>query len=521
MVNIRSIIASPNTPNRKVGLLAHLSKAARYPILVASDSDMRVTPDYLRRVITPLEDPSVGLVTCPYCGEKPLTLTARLEALYMGITFLPSMLVGRKVLKMRFAMGATVAMRKRDLERIGGYSSIGSYLADDYEIGFRMAKSGLRVQLSDYVVHTILGPTTFADQWEREVRWAHCNRASRPLQYPGLLISFSTPLAAILAVITGFQTWALLMLTGSLLIRWMVGLLVTRWTGDKESRHWWFWLPVRDFLTALIWCGGVVGRRVIWRGEVYSLHKGGILIPLKQTQNKSYWSFANPVRKAVRLLDQLLCRLYGIFEFNQDPTCIFRLSTHPLKKDILLPSGKTLHTGEEVAILHFWNEHMPTVPAGGADLAWGLHFRRQVDRSLQALADYSAAAPKMQSVVAFHGVPPFGSDGIAALPARFMERWGFELVFNELPQTLPGKFAHFWEKLYTMALVWAYNPGSLQGKKPMQLGLDEVWLTREALLNRYHPKSASQPQQAARDLVLADKLNKGATDTTPPSPGSA
>ncbi len=276
-LDIRLIVAPVIGYNRKASILHTLAREARHEVLVLSDSDMRVTPAYLRRVVAPLRDEHVGLVTCPYRGEIPLTFTAKLEALYIGVTFLPSVIVARRFLKMRFAMGATNAVRRRDLKRIGGFAAFADYLADDYQLGVRIADLGLRVHLSDYIVSTILGATTFREQWQREVRWAHCNRISRPMEYPGLILSFSTPLAVLLLITTGPSRlgWAVLLL--ALLLRWMVAWLVTIPTHNAALRQHLIWLPVRDMLTALIWCAGLLSRRVIWRGEAFVLEPGGLL----------------------------------------------------------------------------------------------------------------------------------------------------------------------------------------------------------------------------------------------------
>jgi ceramide glucosyltransferase len=263
--------------NRKASILHGLAAEAHHEILVVSDSDMRVTPAYLRRVVAPLADPAVGLVTCPYRGRDPATLTARLEALYMGVTFLPSVLVGREVLEMRFAMGATVALRKTDLARIGGFAAVADYLADDHQLGAQIARLGLRVRLSDYIVETVLDGTTFREEWDREVRWAHCNRVSRPVEYPGLLLTFTTPFALLYLVAAGFDLAGWVVLAVSLLLRWLVAWAVTGYTDNQALRRWLVWLPVRDLLTALVWLAGVVGRRVVWRGERYILLPDGRL----------------------------------------------------------------------------------------------------------------------------------------------------------------------------------------------------------------------------------------------------
>ena len=288
---ISLIIHEADEPNHKAGLLHELASRARYDVLAASDADIRVAPDYLRRVVAPLQEERIGLVTCPYRGEIPLTFTARLEALHMGVTFLPSVLVARKVLKMRFALGATNVLRRRDLERIGGYEALASYLADDYQIGNRIARTGLHVALSDSIVISILGATTFKTQWDRELRWAHCNRISRPLEYPGYALSFTLPWAALLVLVSGAASWAWGLLIFSLALRWSLAWAITGLTGDAASRRWLFWLPVRDGLSALIWCAGFVGKTVTWRDETFFLNSEGQLIPQKNVKVGRKWDW--------------------------------------------------------------------------------------------------------------------------------------------------------------------------------------------------------------------------------------
>jgi ceramide glucosyltransferase len=276
--SIRLFVVEASGSNRKASVLHHLAGQARHEVLVVSDSDMRVTPDYLRRVVAPLADEHIGLVTCPYRGEAPFNLTAGLEALYLGSTFLPSVIVARRFLDMRFALGATMVLRRSDLARFGGFAAIADYLADDYQIGARVASLGLRVHLSDYVVAYIMGATTFRGQWNREVRWLRCSRVSRPLEYPGILLTFSTPLAVTLALATGFASSGWLVLTVSVLVRWLVAWLVAGYSGDQATRRWLIWLPVRDVLSAVVWCVGGVGRRIVWRDEEFTLEPNGRML---------------------------------------------------------------------------------------------------------------------------------------------------------------------------------------------------------------------------------------------------
>lgn len=287
--NIRLVIGQPIGSNRKASLLHRLTAQASHEILVISDSDMRVTPNYLRQVVAPLANEHVGLVTCPYRGEAALTLAARLEALHMGVTFLPSVVVASRLFRLQFAMGATVALRRNDLDRLGGFEAVADYLADDYQLGARIAGLGLRVHLSDYVTASTLGITAFREQWHREVRWNRCARVSRPWEYPGLLVTFSTPLALLLLLISGFALIGWQVLAISLMLRWAVAWLVTGYAGAWETRRWLAWLPVRDVLSALTWCAGGLGRHVVWRGEEYVLQAGGRMRSLPPPAERSIW----------------------------------------------------------------------------------------------------------------------------------------------------------------------------------------------------------------------------------------
>ena len=277
---IHLIVGTAFGSNRKASLLHHLARQAEHEVLVISDSDMRVMADYLRRVVPPLADEQIGLVTCPYRGGDGTNLTARMEALYMGATFLPLVVVASQLFRVQFAMGSTAVLRQKHLTAAGGFKAIADHLADDYQLGTRIARLGLRVHLSDYVVTSVLGRPSFRQLWDREVRWARCNRVSRPLAYPGLLLTFSTPLALVLLLVGGFGPAGWLALGLSLSLRWLIAWQISGYTGDLGARRSILWLPVRDLLSALVWCAGGVGRTVVWRGERFVLQRDGRMQPL-------------------------------------------------------------------------------------------------------------------------------------------------------------------------------------------------------------------------------------------------
>ncbi|MBM3775695.1 MAG: glycosyltransferase, partial [Acidobacteria bacterium] len=192
--------ASLRSPNPKVGVLAALARRARYPVLVVNDADITVSPEYLRRVVAELEQPGVGLVTCLF-RARGLSWPARFEALAVSTEFAPGVLVARLLGIGDFALGATMALRARDLDRIGGFGAVGDYLADDYWLGRKISGLGLKVALSREVVETRLTAETWRDAWRHQVRWARTVRVSRPGGYRGYLATHATlwALAAALA----------------------------------------------------------------------------------------------------------------------------------------------------------------------------------------------------------------------------------------------------------------------------------------------------------------------------------
>jgi len=186
--------------NVKVSNLAQMMTEARYDYLIVNDSDIRVEPDYLRRVSALLADPRVGMVTCLYRGVASATLGSRLESLGISTDFCASVLAARQLEGgIRFGLGSTLAFRRVDLEKLGGFNSILDHLADDYELGKRMAALGLDVKLSDVVVETYLPAYRPRDFFAHQLRWARGVRDARAGGYFGLIFTFGI-LWALLAV---------------------------------------------------------------------------------------------------------------------------------------------------------------------------------------------------------------------------------------------------------------------------------------------------------------------------------
>src|SRR5437899_9222309 len=219
--------------NTKVSNLAQMLPVARYDHLIVNDGDIRVEPDYLRRVIAPLNDSKVGMVTCLYRGVAAPTLGSRLESIGISTDFSGGVLAARQIEGgMRFGLGSTLAFRRRDLEAIGGFESIVDYLADDYEIGRRLAAHGYRVCLSEVIVETFLPDYSLREYVRHQLRWARSIRDSRRWGYMGLLVTFGFPWSFVNLLVTRWAGWAWGMLAIALGLRlsvaWLVGGVVLR-----------------------------------------------------------------------------------------------------------------------------------------------------------------------------------------------------------------------------------------------------------------------------------------------------
>jgi len=262
--------------NGKVSSLAQLAEAAKYDILLVNDSDIRVAPDYLRTVITELHAPNTGLVTCLYRGAPANTIASRLESLSISTDFAPGVLAARQIEGgLHFGLGSTLALRCKDLVAIGGFEAIVDYLADDYELGKRIAEQGLKVTLSRSIVETFLPAYSFSGFFSHQLRWVRTIRASRPGGYAGLLLTYTLPWAVLCLLVARGATWAWGLFAAAALLR-MTMAVVTAISVLKDGdamRSLWL-LPLRDFLAPLIWLAGMFGRKIVWRGEEFELDKG-------------------------------------------------------------------------------------------------------------------------------------------------------------------------------------------------------------------------------------------------------
>jgi len=262
--------------NIKVSNLVQMLPMARHELMLVNDSDIRVPADYLRKVVTPLADSSVGLVTCLYRGVAGPTLGSRLEALGISTDFVPGVLSARFLEKgLHFGLGSTLAFRRRDLEAIGGFEALLDYLADDYELGRRIAAAGKRVELSAATVTTFLPAYTLRQFFRHQLRWSRTIRDARRWGYAGLLFTFGLPwaLATLLAARGAEWAWALLTMTFA--VRMAVGFVAAIVVlNDNQFFRYILLLPLRDLIAPFVWAASFMGNRIHWRGDVFDLKDG-------------------------------------------------------------------------------------------------------------------------------------------------------------------------------------------------------------------------------------------------------
>ncbi len=274
--------------NGKVSTLVQLAAHARFDFLLINDSDITVSPRYLERVMAgfaPAAEPDgkvvqeVGLVTALYRGRAHGTLPSRLEALGIATDFQAAVLLSKWIEGgLHYGLGSTLAVRREALERIGGLEALVDHLADDYELGARVAAAGYRVALSAEVVETNIAAYRWRGLLDHQLRWERTVRDARPWGYAGLIFTHGLGWALVNAAACGASPMSLNLLGLSFLLRLALGVTVgVGVLADPQVLPGLWLLPLRDLAAMAVWAAGFAGNTIVWRGERFAL-KGGKLI---------------------------------------------------------------------------------------------------------------------------------------------------------------------------------------------------------------------------------------------------
>jgi ceramide glucosyltransferase len=259
-------------PNRKVSNLINMLPSARHELLVISDSDLRVQPDYLERLVVALEVPDTGLVTAAYVGLPPdeLGLKALLGATQISHNFLPGVLLSR-ALGRQDCLGSTAMFDRDTLERSGGLHGLVHLLAEDNVLGQRVLELGLSVGLADTVVAATVPEPTVMALWNHELRWARTIRASAPIGLAASTLQYPMFWAAVAWAVSGGEAWSLGLFAGSWLVRAVavagIDRALWRKTGMRTRLSTLLLLPLRDMLSILEILASYCVDDVVWRGH--------------------------------------------------------------------------------------------------------------------------------------------------------------------------------------------------------------------------------------------------------------
>ena len=265
--------------SRKVSNLINMMAEASHDYLVIADSDVRVDDHYLAKVIAPLMDAGVGIVTCAYRGLSRGGIWSLMGSLFVNEWFTPSVYVAAKAGSRSFAFGATIALRRDVLSQIGGFGVIANQLADDYRLGELTRNAGLRTVLSDVEVEVVVGGSSLGSLVQHELRWLRTIRAVRPLAYSFCFITFGIPVLLLGALFSRGDAIAMTLLAIATAAR---TLLHFKRRSSNTSIAQIALVPFRDCLSLALWAWSFTNRRVKWRDEHYQVSADGSILPMRE-----------------------------------------------------------------------------------------------------------------------------------------------------------------------------------------------------------------------------------------------
>jgi len=278
-VPLRLVVGEGPGSNRKVASCVLGVEHAEKDLLIFSDADMRAPAGYLRRVVQPFADPRVGLVTCLYAVGRVSGLAAALEGL-SDADFSASVLVARRVEGLSFALGATMAVRRETLDEVGGLSVLRDHLADDYQLGHRVAQAGWKVALAGVVVEDLVGRPRFRDYFWHQLRWMRTYRICRPAGHAAFLVTQGLPWSLGFLFSTGLAPLGWWVLGGWLGLRMLTATSTWRSLAGTPAAIWGLAAPLKDLLYLALWVSSLVGSTVLWGGRIFHVLRDGRMRPL-------------------------------------------------------------------------------------------------------------------------------------------------------------------------------------------------------------------------------------------------
>ena len=272
----------PQFHNAKVYSFEKLDSVAQNDILITSDADVRVAPDYLLRMVQNLRDPNLGIASCVYLGTPyggaESSFATKLDAVGKSVEMTSGVLVADMLEGTKFALGATMATRKRSFREVGGYGALGQFYADDFELGNRLAKQGRGVKMATHIIQLMVQDQPFWLSFRNQLRWMQSTRRSRPLGHLGTGLTFATPfglLGLLWGLLAGHPLAGAVWLIGMVVNRWLQAAAILGVMQDPQRVRNIAIYPLRDLLGSILWLGSYLGDRFYYRGKMYVLKSGG------------------------------------------------------------------------------------------------------------------------------------------------------------------------------------------------------------------------------------------------------
>jgi ceramide glucosyltransferase len=276
----------PKFHNAKVYSLEKLDSIARYPHYITSDADVRVEPNYLRRMIQNLKQPNMGLASCVYIGtaygEDDASFASRLDAVGKSVEMTSGVLVADMIEGTKFALGATMALRREAFQQVGGFAELGQFYADDFELGNRLARQGAGVRMASHVIRLMVQDQPFWISFRNQLRWMQSTRRSRPWGHLGTGLTFAMPfglIGLVWGISSGHPLLGLFWLVAMATNRWLQAGAILRVMGDSDWLRGMAIYPLRDLLGSILWLGSYGGNKFYYRGKIYTLKEGGRVEP--------------------------------------------------------------------------------------------------------------------------------------------------------------------------------------------------------------------------------------------------
>ena len=284
-VNARYVTCGEPTPafhNAKVFSLAKMDSVAKHDLFITSDADVRVRKDYLRRMVQNLRDPKMGLASCVYLGKTnrgtAAGFSSQLDAVGKSVEMTSGVLVADMIEGTKFALGASMAVRRQSFQDAGGFEDLGKFYADDFVLGNRLAAKGIGVQMATHVIWLMVMDTPFKLSFRNQLRWMQSTRRSRPWGHLGSGLTFAIPfglLGLLWGVLSGHVLAGMIWLAAMAANRWLQAGVILRVLCDEEWLRGTLMYPLRDLLGSVLWLASYGGENFYYRGKIYRLKEGG------------------------------------------------------------------------------------------------------------------------------------------------------------------------------------------------------------------------------------------------------